>query len=494
LTEAELRGLEELPHPLEMKVPDIDMQQLLALSQPAIPQPPQPQFQPPLERGFEHPGGYQQVEIRTSQGSQNSKKTKSKPVPTIESPPAQLLPEFSQGSNLESFNNYMMLPFLSPLAGGNMQGRSAQKSDLRATLADSAAELVPPISYHPASSQQACMPGNGMENFPHMVYQPLQPSRFHQPDDEICSSNLHPDVSRNKKTSPQMVPTSKEALYMPATFMADSGMDSLPQALPRALHRNQKDRHIDAALGLLHSVPSMLDQLQSAPSHEEELRRTQDIKIAIIGAITILQGVKVEPSKGLPVISDDSQVNMEQINSQNDEMEHLDTDSSNGNGPFSRQTSAFESVPAFSRQASAWGYNPAVGPITDTSESGGSKRSVNDACPEEPSSDDTEAGQEKNRKTKPIAENAAEEDDAELPDIPFKPQKSIDSVSSIFELAEEVGIKCMVKNSFLDLSRLGKAKQPHRRTRSVTPPPRKMCEQIPEFDLPSSSFVRTTTQ
>jgi hypothetical protein len=167
---------------------------------------------------------------------------------------------------------------------------------------------------------------------------------------------------------------------------------------------------------------------------------------------------------------------------------------------FSRQTSGaaeeFESVPAWSRQVSAWGYKPSkvMGRFDDDSTETSDPRDVVSSvsggsltCQEEQSSegrasdssDDGKSTGENGLTSSHGKSTGSNEDDAldvlqamsfeSQPKFPFQRQESEQSASSIFLVSESLGLRCTVKNTFFDIDPAPASKTRTRLTRSVSP-------------------------
>lgn len=188
-----------------------------------------------------------------------------------------------------------------------------------------------------------------------------------------------------------------------------------------------------------------------------------------------------------------------------------------GQSSYSRQTTPdeFESVPAWSRQVSAWGYNPTH--RTETLDSGITEtdrlsaiRKHNDLH-EELSSESSDDGLEAHDSFHVPCDNhdapgKGIHDTAgmslsldSLPDLPWARQESskstISTGSAMFEeMSSAYGLHWQVKNTFLDVDPVAQLVKPARKTRSVTPPPRHDMYDLAEDQFDLGCFTRQFTK
>jgi hypothetical protein len=241
------------------------------------------------------------------------------------------------------------------------------------------------------------------------------------------------------------------------TPLPHNAAQGVPGISVSALHRQ---KHVQSALQCLRPSLVMIDRLQSqsitAPA-EQKMSMADDIKTSLAAvAMHLEQAYTCQDSR-------DSRLNSNVIAADDDDDDAIfsiltadklpdfygDTEWAVGNDA-SRQTTAFESVidSDMSRQTSSdQSWNKQV----DAFAHYGIPSCLRGAGANSSESDED-----------------GDKDAVVLTDISWTPKVSTESAGSIFEMSSALGLRCHIKNTFLDINDLEAPNRRHRKSHSVT--------------------------
>jgi hypothetical protein len=330
----------------------------------------------------------------------------------------------------------------------------------------------------------------------------------------ICAMKLEPNLAPRRAAPIQSTHAehqqgqewSTRKVSTEAVQEAERAMDDLSQIIANVLApavTQALRKPAEAPLAILQRALRTVDEMQAAGTPQEKEVMRQQVKADIGQAISFLQGSNAAQSDtgtserfqaastlnvtlGLPAYNAPGHRSLARG--------FKDLEASHD---FSRQTSGageeFESVPAWSRQVSAWGYNPSKATEeceADSTDTGYSHDELGLPCHEEQSSegrtsdgsDDGNSNGEDEAASFHRKSTGKDEDEAldvvqgptldSLPSFSFQRQDSAQSTaSSIFEMSEAFGLCCTVKNTFFDVDPVDAVspKARTRMTRSASP-------------------------
>jgi hypothetical protein len=234
---------------------------------------------------------------------------------------------------------------------------------------------------------------------------------------------------------------------------------------------------VSAAIAQMQHALWALDNMQQAGNTRQEKEcLMQGVKSDVRQVISTLHEVYREPSHSPPSSLDGKSQTSSKCSGQSrfsdlSTAEDVNFDAGRWSGQANPQeTGTFDSdsIASWNRHSSPWVNNPSV------------QQSVESWSPAH-NTEQSAQGEEK------------DDEFDELPCTGLMRQESAQSTmstgSGIFEMSNAFGLRCQVKNTFLDVDSMEPPRMPQRKTRSVTPP-RRNCNDA----LLLESFVRQTTQ